>query len=155
MDRVDSLKKKVIAEVEAHRSELIGLSLKIHDSPETAFQETKAARWLTDYLERAGFAVERGICRLETAFRATSGEGAPRVAVLAEYDALPGVGHGCGHNLIALASVGAGIAAKAALPETGGSVLVIGTPAEEAAAWTRRCSLIPATVTPPSATAWP
>ena len=133
MSRVDALKKKVIAEVEAHRPELIEVSLKIHANPEAAFQETKAARWLAEYLEGKGFAVERGICRLETAFRATSGEGAPRLAILAEYDALPGIGHGCGHNLIAAASVGAGIAAKAVLPETGGSVLVIGTPAEEAA----------------------
>ena len=133
MRRVDTLKKKVIAEVEALRRELIDLSLKIHAHPETAFRETKAARWLAEYLEGKGFVVERGICRLETAFRATSGDGAPRVALLAEYDALPGIGHGCGHNLIATASVGAGIAAKAVLPETSGSVLVIGTPAEEAA----------------------
>jgi amidohydrolase len=133
MSRIDELKKNVIAEVEALRGELIELSLRIHANPETAFQEAKAARWLTDYLEGKGFAVERGICRLETAFRASSGEGTPRVAVLAEYDALPGIGHGCGHNLIATASVGAGVAARAALPATGGSVLVIGTPAEEAA----------------------
>jgi amidohydrolase len=133
MRRVDELKNEVVEQVEAHRHELIELSLKIHDNPETAFCETKAARWLTEYLEGKGFALERGICLLETAFRATSGDGAPRVALLAEYDALPSVGHGCGHNLIATASVGAGIAAKAVLPETGGSVLVIGTPAEEAA----------------------
>ncbi len=133
MRHLDALKEQVIAEVEAHRRELMDLSLKIHAHPETAFHETNAAGWLTDYLEGKGFAVERGICRLETAFRATSGGGAPRVALLAEYDALPGIGHGCGHNLIALASVGAGVAVKAVLEETGGSVLVIGTPAEEAA----------------------
>ena len=133
MPDVDTLKNKVVEQVEALRGELIDLSLKIHANPETAFRETKAAGWLTEYLEGKGFVVERGICRLETAFRATSGEGSPRVALLAEYDALPGIGHGCGHNIIAAASVGAGVAARAALAETGGSVLVIGTPAEEAA----------------------
>ena len=133
MRGVDALKNEVVEQVEALRRELIDLSLKIHASPEIAFRETKASRWLTEYLEGKGFAVERGICRLETAFRASSGEGAPRVALLAEYDALPGIGHACGHNLIAMASVGAGVAARAVLPETGGTVLVIGTPAEEAA----------------------
>jgi len=133
MRDVDALKNEVVEQVEALRRELIDLSLKIHASPEIAFRETKASRWLTEYLEGKGFAVERGICRLETAFRASSGEGAPRVALLAEYDALPGIGHACGHNLIAMASVGAGVAARAVLPETGGTVLVIGTPAEEAA----------------------
>ena len=133
MRGLDTLKEKAIAAVEAHRRELIDLSLKIHAHPETAFGEIKAARWLTEYLEGNGFAVERGICLLETAFRASSGDRAPRVALLAEYDALPGIGHGCGHNLIAMASVGAGIAAKAVLAEAGGSVVIIGTPAEEAA----------------------
>jgi len=133
MRGLDTLKEKAIAAVEAHRRELIDLSLKIHAHPETAFGEIKAARWLTEYLEGNGFAVERGICLLETAFRANSGDRAPRVALLAEYDALPGIGHGCGHNLIAMASVGAGIAAKAVLAEAGGSVVIIGTPAEEAA----------------------
>ena len=129
----DRLKEQVIAEVDRRRDELIALSLKIHANPEIAFQEEKASAWLADYLESEGFAVERGICQLPTAFRASYGKGEPRVAFLAEYDALPGVGHGCGHNIIGTASAAAGLAAKAVAGETGGTVLVIGTPAEEAA----------------------
>jgi len=129
----DRLKEQVIAEVDRRRDELIALSLKIHANPEIAFQEDKASAWLADYLESEGFAVERGICKLPTAFRAGFGKGEPRVAIIAEYDALPGVGHGCGHNIIGTASAAAGLAAKAVAGETGGTVLVIGTPAEEAA----------------------
>jgi len=133
MGRLGELKKRVIKEVEAHRDQLIELSLRIHAHPETAFREEKAAAWLADFLEGRGFVVERGICQIATAFRAAYGDGRPRVAFLSEYDALPGIGHGCGHNIIALASVGAGLAARAVVGETGGTALVIGTPAEEAA----------------------
>ncbi len=133
MSRLDDLKKRAIDEVEARRDELIELSLRIHANPETAFREAKAAGWLTDYLEAEGFAVERGICQIDTAFRATYGSGRPRVAFIAEYDALAGIGHGCGHNIIATASLGAAIATKAIVAEAGGTALVIGTPAEEAA----------------------
>ncbi|MEE8345954.1 MAG: amidohydrolase, partial [Dehalococcoidia bacterium] len=133
MSSLDQLKKRVVSEVDHRREELIALSLKLHANPETAFQEEKAAAWLSEYLETEGFAVERGICRIATAFRASYGEGEPKVAFLAEYDALPVVGHGCGHNIIGAASTAAGLAAKAVSEETGGTVLVIGTPAEEAA----------------------
>ena len=133
MSRLDDVKKRAIDEVEARRDELIELSLRIHANPETAFREAKAAGWLTDYLEAEGFAVERGICQIDTAFRATYGSGRPRVAFIAEYDALAGIGHGCGHNIIATASLGAAIATKAIVAEAGGTALVIGTPAEEAA----------------------
>lgn len=129
----DRLKKRVVSEVDRRRDELIALSLKLHANPETAFQEEKASAWLADCLEAEGFALERGICQLPTAFRASHGEGEPKVAFLAEYDALPGVGHGCGHNIIGTASTAAGLAAKAVVADTGGTVLVIGTPAEEAA----------------------
>jgi amidohydrolase len=129
----DRLKKRVISEVDRRRDELIALSLKLHANPETAFQEEKASAWLAGCLEAEEFAVERGICQIPTAFRASHGEGGPKVAFLAEYDALPGVGHGCGHNIIGAASTAAGLAAKTVVAETGGTVLVIGTPAEEAA----------------------
>ena len=129
----DRLKKRVISEVDRRRDELIALSLKLHANPEIAFQEEKASAWLADQLEGEGFAVERGICQIATAFRASYGEGDPKVAFLAEYDALPGVGHGCGHNIIGTASTAAGLAASTVVSETGGAVLVIGTPAEEAA----------------------
>ena len=129
----DRLKKRVVSEVDRRRDELVALSLKLHANPEIAFQEEKAAAWLADYLEGEGFALERGICQIGTAFRASYGSGEPRVAFLAEYDALPGVGHGCGHNIIGTASTAAGLATKAIAGETEGTVLVIGTPAEEAA----------------------
>lgn len=125
------LKASVIAKVEAQRQQLRNLSLKIHSNPELGFKEVKAAAWLARYLEKNGFAVERGICELETAFRASYGEGKPAIALLAEYDALPHLGHACGHNLIAGGSVGAAVAAKAAIDQFSGSVQVIGTPAEE------------------------
>ncbi len=133
MSRPDELKKRVADEIDARRDELVELSLKIHANPETAFMETKASGWLADYLESRGFTVERGICQIGTAFRASYGSDRPRVAFLAEYDALPGIGHGCGHNVIAMSSVGAGIAASTVVEATGGTILVIGTPAEEAA----------------------
>ncbi|GAH88159.1 unnamed protein product, partial [marine sediment metagenome] len=99
--------------------------------PELGFQESRASAWLTQYLEENGFSVERGICELPTAFRASYGEGKPAIAILAEYDALPKMGHACGHNIIAASAVGAGIASKKAIDKFGGNILVIGTPAEE------------------------
>jgi len=125
------LKKEIQEEVEAHRQELIDLSLKIHANPEIGWQEEKSSGWLADYLEKNGFKVERGICDLPTAFRARYGQGKPVIAIMAEYDALPEVGHGCGHNIIGTIAVGAGIAAKLAAEQAGGTILVFGTPAEE------------------------
>lgn len=128
---VNRLKARVIAEVEAQREALIELSLRIHQNPELGFKERKASRWLADYLEGHGFRVERRFCRLPTSFRASTGDARPRVGFLAEYDALPGIGHGCGHNIIGVSAAGAGVAMRAVLDDTGGSVAVIGTPAEE------------------------
>ena len=125
------LKKQVLEEVEAHRAELIELSLRIHADPELSLEEVKASGWLAEYLEGGGFEVERGFCGLPTAFKASCGQGRPRIAFLAEYDALPKLGHACGHNIIAASAVGAGMAAKVAVEKLGGSVLVIGTPGEE------------------------
>jgi amidohydrolase len=125
------LKEKVKGEVEARRGELMELSLRLHQNPELALRETKASSWLTEYLEKNGFGVERGICQLPTAFRASYGSGKPAIAFLAEYDALPELGHACGHNIIATSSVGAGIAARIAVDQLGGRVVVMGTPAEE------------------------
>jgi len=125
------LKSRVVSEIENHRDELKELSLRIHANPETAFQEEKASTWLSDYLREKGFSVEKGICGLETAFRAGYGKGKPVIALLAEYDALPKLGHACGHNIIATSAVGAGIAAKLAVDEFGGTVQVMGTPGEE------------------------
>ena len=128
---VKKLKDSVIAEIEARRHQLRDLSLKIHSSPELGFQEVKAAAWLSQYLEENGFSIERGICELPTAFKGSYGQGKPAIAILAEYDSLPKLGHACGHNLIAGCAVGAAVASKPAIDRFGGSVLVIGTPAEE------------------------
>jgi amidohydrolase len=128
---IKALKDSVIKEVEAHRRQLRDLSLKIHANPELGFKEVKASALLTKYLEENGFAIERGICELPTAFQGRYGKGKPAIAILAEYDALPQLGHACGHNLIAGAAVGAAVASKSAIDKCGGSVLVIGTPAEE------------------------
>ena len=116
--------------------DLESLSRRIHDNPELGYQEVKAAGWLTEFLEGRGFKVERGVGGVETAFRASieTGEG-PTVAILCEYDALPAIGHACGHNVIATAGVGAGAALAAVrdrLPK--GRTHVIGTPAEEGGA---------------------
>jgi amidohydrolase len=128
---IDRLKSRAIAAIDGQAGELIELSRRIHDHPETAFEEVRAAGWLTAYLREHGFDVTLGIAKLPTAFRATAGSGHPAVAILAEYDALPGIGHGCGHNIIATTAVGAGIGVRAVIGDLAGSVQVIGTPAEE------------------------
>ncbi|MDH4067371.1 MAG: M20 family metallopeptidase [Dehalococcoidia bacterium] len=125
------LKLQAKGSVESQRQQLIQLSLSIHDNPELGFKEEKASAWLASYLEDNGFDVERGIAGLPTAFRATYGQGSPRVALLAEYDALPKIGHGCGHNIIGVSAVGAGVASKHIIDQLGGSVVVLGTPGEE------------------------
>ena len=129
--KIEKIKALVSDEIDAHHHHLGALSLKIHANPEPGFQEVKAVDWLTRYLEENDFSIERGICELPTAFRASYGEGKPIIAILAEYDALPDIGHACGHNLIAALAIGAGIAAKPAVDQLGGSILVMGTPAEE------------------------
>ncbi len=128
---IEQLKASVTGEVDARRQQLRELSLKIHSNPELGFNEVKASDWLTHYLEENGFTVEQGICELPTAFRGSYGQGKPVIAIMAEYDALPGLGHACGHNLISTCAVGAGVASKPAVDRSGGSILVIGTPAEE------------------------
>lgn len=124
-------KALVIGEIETRHHQLGELSQKIHSNPELGFQEVKAADWLTRYLEECGFSIERGICELPTAFRGSYGQGKPAIAILAEYDALPELGHACGHNLIAASAIGAGVASKSAIDRFGGSIIVTGTPAEE------------------------
>jgi amidohydrolase len=119
--------------VDKAADELIEISRDIHAHPELNYQEHHAARVLTAALERHGFAVERGTGGIETAFRGTAegNDGGPTIGILVEYDALPEIGHGCGHNLIAISTLGAGIAAKAALDSLPGRIVVLGTPAEE------------------------
>ncbi len=148
--RADVRKKQAAAAaVEAHRTELVSLADQVWGFAETALRETRSAALLADYAETQGFRVERGIDGMPTAFLASYGEGKPVIAVLGEYDALPGLsqratsekaalqpgaaGHGCGHNLFGAASLGAATAIKEliAAGRLKGSVRFYGTPAEE------------------------
>ena len=117
--------------IDAARGELTALSRRIHANPELGYEEEQASGWLEETLDAAGFAVEPGVCGLPTAFRATKGSGPLHVVVCAEYDALPGIGHACGHNVIAATAVGAGIGAASVADDAGLTVTVLGTPAEE------------------------
>ncbi len=130
---IQALKARVQAAVEARREELVRVADTIHAHPEVAFEEFESAALLSGLLEENGFAVQRGVANLETAFIATLQGAAPRpvIAFLAEYDALPGLGHACGHNLIGTAAVGAALAVQTVLDQLAGSIRVIGTPAEE------------------------
>jgi len=130
---MNTVKDGISRAVDRLADELEALSIKIHDQPELAYQEVQACAWLCEFLGKQGFKVEPGAGGVETAFRATieTGEG-PTVAILCEYDALPGIGHACGHNVIATSGAGAGAALAAVrtqLPK--GRIHVIGTPAEE------------------------
>ncbi len=127
------MRDKIVAAIDAAAGELTDLSRRIHATPEIAFQERQASAWLSDTLQRHGFRVQRGVADLETAFRAEiQGKGtSPTVAILAEYDALPEIGHACGHNLISTAAIAAGIGLAAVREHLAGRVLVLGTPAEE------------------------
>jgi len=130
----ERLKQAAADRVDALRDTICDLNQQLYDNPEIAFQETRAAAWLTDLLDRDGFTVERKVADLDTAFRATfrdsSREGAT-VAFLAEYDALPKLGHACCHNMIGMGSVGAAMALRPLMKELDGTVQVLGTPAEE------------------------
>ncbi len=128
-------KGRLAAAVEASRDEILDLSHRIHANPEPAFEEVQAASWVAEILRRHGFAVEHPAGRLATAIRAVRAGGRggdrPRIGILAEYDALPGLGHGCGHNTMAASGVGAAIALAAIADELPGAIVFLGTPAEE------------------------
>ena len=113
------------------RDEMLALSHRIHANPELGYEEEKAAAWLSETLDAAGFQVETGICDIPTAFVGRAGSGPLHIGICAEYDCLPEIGHACGHNIIAAMGVGAGIAAAKIADEVGLTVSVIGTPAEE------------------------
>ena len=116
---------------EVARNGLIELSHRIHAHPELGFEEIRASSWLCEALDDAGFAMAQGICDLPTAFCARLGSGPLHVGICAEYDALPSIGHACGHNVIAASAVGAAMAAAQVADEVGLTIHVIGTPAEE------------------------
>ena len=127
------MRTAIVNAIDGASDELIALARQIHAHPEVAFQEVQSSAWLAQALEGHGFTVQRGIADLPTAFRAeVAGVGpGPSVAFLAEYDALPEIGHACGHNLIGTAAVGAGIGLAAVASTCPGKVVVLGTPAEE------------------------
>lgn len=128
---LQEVKDRIVAEAKALHPRLIDISQTIHANPELLFQEHKAMQLITGELEEHGFDVERGVAGLETAFVATYGSGEPVVGILCEYDALPQIGHACGHNLIGTWGMGAGIVLRRALGDVQGTIKVIGTPAEE------------------------
>jgi amidohydrolase len=130
----EAAKRRIAAVVDAAQGEILDLSHRIHDHPEPAFEEVQAATWVAEILRSHGFDVEHPAGSLATAIRATrpggAGEG-PRIGILAEYDALPGLGHGCGHNTMAASGVGAAIALGSIAAELPGEIVFLGTPAEE------------------------
>lgn len=131
---VAELKAKAAARIDEYADRIIDLSRRIHENPEVAFQEYQTSRWLTEALGTWTQAeVQGGVADLPTAFVATL-DGAspgPVIGLIAEYDALPGLGHGCGHNLICSIAVGAAVGLQAVLDQLPGRIQVIGTPAEE------------------------
>jgi amidohydrolase len=127
----DQLKQAALAEIEAIADRLVHVSREIHAHPELNYEEHFAHDLLADVLDERGLAPVRGAYDVATAFEARVGESGPEVAVLLEYDALPGIGHACGHNVIAAAGLGAGLAASVLAREAGGRLRIMGTPAEE------------------------
>jgi amidohydrolase len=126
-----TLKQRARESLQSARSSLVSLSHRIHSTPELGFEEKHASAWLSEILDAAGFSVENGAAGLPTAFVARAGGGPLHIGICAEYDCLPGIGHACGHNLIAAISAGAGIGAAKIADDLGVTIVVLGTPAEE------------------------
>ena len=128
-------KSRLAAAIEASRDEILELSHRIHANPEVAYEERQAAAWVAETLARHGYTVDAPAGTLDTAVRATRpggrGDGGPSIGILAEYDALPGLGHGCGHNTMAASGVGAAIALASIADDLAGEIVFLGCPAEE------------------------
>ena len=133
MSKTEEYKAAVCAYVNAIKEELANVSRYIFENPELSFEEYKAARLLAEKLEKASFCVEMGVAGLATAIRAVhpARSPGPKVAIIAEYDALPEVGHACGHNLIAAAALGASLALGQIKKDLPGTLVFFGTPGEE------------------------
>jgi len=134
MSKIDvvEMKKQVCQDIDQRASDLIEISHQIHKHPELNFEEHFAHDTLTQYISDSKLKVDRGAYQLETAFDVSvNGGDGPTVAVLCEYDALPGIGHACGHNIIAAAGLGAGVALSTVVELCGGKLRLMGTPAEE------------------------
>src|SRR6478672_10880949 len=128
---LDAAKARLIDEVDKRADLLLDTSHRIHEHPELGYEEVFAHELLTGIVEDEGLSVERGAYGLDTAFSARAGTEGPTIAVCCEYDALPGIGHACGHNIIAATAVGAGVALAEVADDVGLTVRVMGTPAEE------------------------
>ena len=128
-----ALGERAVRAIDAKRGDLIALSLSLHGEPEIGYQEHRSAAKLAVFLEANGFTVQRGYRDVETAYRgdASGNSKGPTVAILTEYDALPDIGHACGHNLIAMMGTAAAIGVRAVIDELPGRVAAVGTPAEE------------------------
>ena len=124
-------KEAVRSTIDRSESRLIDLSHRVHGQPELAFEEERSSAWVAGVLADAGLEVETGVADLPTAFTARAGSGPLHIGICAEYDALPGIGHACGHNIICAAAVGAGMALAEVADDLGITVTVFGTPAEE------------------------
>jgi amidohydrolase len=124
-------KEAVGGKVDENRDALVALSERIHGDPELGHQEYTASKLIAGELEKHGFKVKLGVAGMDTAFIARKGKGSPKIGILAEYDALPGIGHACGHNLIAGSAVGAAVGLAEIVEELDATVIVYGTPAEE------------------------
>jgi amidohydrolase len=127
----NTLKERGMAEVAKQADLLITIAKELHANPEIGLHEHRSAALLAKTLEEQGFRVERGIAGMATAFRAEYGTAGPAIALLAEMDALPELGHACGHNIIAAAAIGAALALRQTLPPDAARIIVLGTPAEE------------------------
>jgi len=126
-----SAKEAAARSITGTEASLLELSRLIHANPELGFEEERSSGWCADFLDTHGYSVERGTCDLDTAFAATAGSGPLTIAICAEYDALPGIGHACGHNVIASAAMGAALALALLADDLGITVRILGTPAEE------------------------
>ncbi|MFC9325702.1 amidohydrolase [Kitasatospora sp. NPDC057015] len=127
----ESLRERARARLTARQDDVLALSHSLHAEPEVAYEEYRSAAKIADLMESSGFAVRRGVCELPTAFTATAGSGDLVIGICAEYDALPGIGHACGHNVNGAASVAAALALAEVADELGVTVKLLGTPAEE------------------------
>ncbi|GMA09319.1 amidohydrolase [Tetragenococcus halophilus subsp. flandriensis] len=132
---LQEVKEKIEKEVDARKPELVEISSFIHDHPELGYEEFQAVEKLTNYLEEQGAKIEKEYCGIPTSFKSTykQGDGSVHFAICAEYDALPDLGHACGHNVICTSAVGAYLATKKTMEtfDISGQVSLIGTPAEE------------------------
>jgi amidohydrolase len=127
----EAAKQKAAEVVGRRRGDLVALSHALHADPELGFEEERSAERVAGMLAEGDLVTERGVCELPTAFVSSAGQGPLTLAICAEYDALPGIGHACGHNVIAAAAVGAGLALAPLADDLGLTVRILGTPAEE------------------------